>query len=136
MYQCFVSNEWEQVQSTSELQLGGKWLFWRRGGRDCGIKGLNVAAERVFGAHVLAMMIDCVCVGVCAYVTCAVSCEIRTGPKLFAFMLVWCAYPRHILARETFAHAVRTILIGAMRRDRNPCPRFRQRRIISGGNAS
>lgn len=24
MYQCFVSNEWEQVQSTSELQLGGK----------------------------------------------------------------------------------------------------------------
>lgn len=23
MYQCFVSNEWEQIQSTSELQLGG-----------------------------------------------------------------------------------------------------------------
>lgn len=25
MYQCFVSNEWEQIQSTAELQLGGKW---------------------------------------------------------------------------------------------------------------
>jgi len=24
MYQCFVSNEWEQIQSTAELQLGGK----------------------------------------------------------------------------------------------------------------
>lgn len=23
MYQCFVSNEWEQIQSTAELQLGG-----------------------------------------------------------------------------------------------------------------
>lgn len=26
MYQCFVSNEWEQVQSTSELQLGGEYI--------------------------------------------------------------------------------------------------------------
>lgn len=27
MYQCFVSNEWEQIQSTAELQLGGEyWL--------------------------------------------------------------------------------------------------------------
>lgn len=25
MYQCFVSNEWEQIQSTSELQLGGNY---------------------------------------------------------------------------------------------------------------
>lgn len=24
MYQCFVTNEWEQIQSTAELQLGGK----------------------------------------------------------------------------------------------------------------
>lgn len=24
MYQCFVTNEWEQIQSTSELQLGGE----------------------------------------------------------------------------------------------------------------
>lgn len=23
MYQCFVTNEWEQIQSTAELQLGG-----------------------------------------------------------------------------------------------------------------
>lgn len=23
MYQCFVSNEWDMVQATSELQLGG-----------------------------------------------------------------------------------------------------------------
>lgn len=27
MYQCFVSNEWEQIQSTSELQLGGNFFF-------------------------------------------------------------------------------------------------------------
>lgn len=25
MYQCFVTNEWEQIQSTAELQLGGKY---------------------------------------------------------------------------------------------------------------
>ena len=24
MYQCFISNEWEMVQATAELQLGGK----------------------------------------------------------------------------------------------------------------
>jgi Immunoglobulin I-set domain len=24
MYQCFVSNEWEHIQSTAELQLGGE----------------------------------------------------------------------------------------------------------------
>ena len=26
MYQCFVSNEWEQIQSTAELQLGGNYM--------------------------------------------------------------------------------------------------------------
>lgn len=25
MYQCFATNEWEQIQSTAELQLGGKF---------------------------------------------------------------------------------------------------------------
>lgn len=25
MYQCFVTNEWEQIQSTAELQLGGEY---------------------------------------------------------------------------------------------------------------
>lgn len=25
MYQCVVTNDWEQVQSTAELQLGGKF---------------------------------------------------------------------------------------------------------------
>lgn len=25
MYQCFVSNEFEQIQSTAELQLGGEF---------------------------------------------------------------------------------------------------------------
>lgn len=29
MYQCFVTNEWEQIQSTAELQLGGKSIFPR-----------------------------------------------------------------------------------------------------------
>lgn len=24
-FQCFVTNEWEQIQSTAELQLGGKY---------------------------------------------------------------------------------------------------------------
>lgn len=24
MYQCFATNEWEQIQSTAELQLGGE----------------------------------------------------------------------------------------------------------------
>lgn len=24
MYQCIVANDWEQIQSTAELQLGGK----------------------------------------------------------------------------------------------------------------
>lgn len=27
MYQCFVSNEWEQIQSTAELQLGGNNVY-------------------------------------------------------------------------------------------------------------
>lgn len=31
MYQCFASNEWEQIQSTAELQLGGPYrsIPWR-----------------------------------------------------------------------------------------------------------
>lgn len=31
MYQCFVANEWEQMQSTSELQLGDaipELIYW------------------------------------------------------------------------------------------------------------
>jgi hypothetical protein len=29
MYQCFVSNEWEHIQSTAELQLGGECnTYW------------------------------------------------------------------------------------------------------------
>lgn len=29
MYQCFVSNEFEQIQSTAELQLGGESKIFR-----------------------------------------------------------------------------------------------------------